>query len=189
MKKSLITIAAMTTLLVQFPAYAGVICSNENSAVQASTPTSQFVLRADGTAKDTATNLIWMRCSLGQTWSGSTCTGTRTFYTWQAALQVTQDINSGVSNADNDSAAGFAGHTDWRLPNKNELESIVEQRCSAPSINAAIFPSTPSIYFWSSSPYIGTTYQAWYVRFDSGLVNGIDKSYSNFGVRLVRAGQ
>lgn len=188
MKKHLITIAAITTLLAQLPAYAAVTCGNENTAVQASTPTAQFTLHANGTATETAKGLMWMRCSLGQTWDGSTCTGTTTTYTWQQALQVAQDINSGASNADNDNAAGFAGYTDWRLPNKNELESIVEQRCWSPAINAAIFPGTPSNWFWSSSPDANTTIRAWNVNFDIGTVSRNTKNNNN-QVRLVRAGQ
>ena len=186
--KNIPIIAAIALLLVNVTAHSVVTCDSENAAVQASTPTAQFTLHADGTTTDTATGLMWMRCSLGQTWDGSTCTGTTTTYTWQQALQVAQDINSGASNADNDNAAGFAGHTDWRLPNKNELESIIEQRCWSPAINAAIFPGTPSNWFWSSSPYANATLNAWYVGFSNGGDRWSSKSSSN-GVRLVRAGQ
>ena len=78
---------------------------------------------------DTRTGLIWMRCSLGQMWDGAACSGTANTYTWQAALQAAFEINSGASNDDGDGLAGFANETDWRLPNRNELESIVERRC------------------------------------------------------------
>ena len=183
-------IAAIALLLAHLPAHAVVTCSNENTNVPASTPTAQFTLHADGTATDTATGLMWMRCSLGQTWDGSTCTGTATGYTWQAALQVTQEINSGTSNADNDNAAGFAGHTDWRLPNKNELASIVERRCWSPAINAAVFQNTPSSWFWSSSPNANNTGGAWDVGFNDGSVYwGGKGSGDRVRVRLVRAGQ
>jgi hypothetical protein len=29
----------------------------------------------DGTVTDPTTGLTWMRCSMGQTWNGTTCTG------------------------------------------------------------------------------------------------------------------
>ena len=188
--KNIPIIAAIALLLAHLPAHAVVTCSYENTNVPASTPTAQFTLHDDGTATDTATGLMWMRCSLGQTWDGSTCSGTTTTYTWQQALEVTQDINSGTSNADNDNATGFAGHTDWRLPNKNELESIVEQRCWSPAINVGVFPNTPSSWswFWSSSPYADFTNSASGVHFFSGVVGWGYKGDGGL-VRLVRAGQ
>lgn len=36
----------------------------------------------DGTVTDPTTGLTWMRCSMGQTWDGTTCTGTASTYTW-----------------------------------------------------------------------------------------------------------
>ncbi|MFH7320140.1 DUF1566 domain-containing protein [Desulfurivibrio sp. D14AmB] len=160
-------------------ARAEVTCANQNSAVTATTPTADFSDNGDGTVTHTPTGLIWMRCSLGQSWDGSTCNGTATTYTWQQALDAAQTLNDG---------AGYAGHNDWRLPNKNELESIVERRCWSPTINAAIFPNTPSAWFWSSSPYAYGANDAWGVNFGSGGVGNYGKNVS-YRVRLVRAGQ
>ena len=165
---------------------AEVICDNENVNVRASTPTTDFEIHDDGTVTHRPTGLMWMRCSLGQTWDSTACDeaiNAKT-YNWQDALQVTQDINSGTSNADNDNAAGFAGHTDWRLPNKNELASIAEQRCWSPAINADVFPNTSGL-FWSASPYAGGSGSAWNVGFTYGAVGFGGKSGSS-RVRLVR---
>ncbi len=103
---------------------------------------TNLAFNGDGTVTDNTTGLMWMRCSLGQVWDGKTCGGKAATFTWADALKA---------------AAGheFAGYTDWRLPNKNELESIVEGRCFTPTINSSVFPATPSTYFWSSSPYAG----------------------------------
>lgn len=169
----------LSWLLVQFPAYAVVTCANENTAVPATTPTSHFVIRANGTASDLTTGLMWMRCSVGQTWTGSTCTGVASTHTWQDALQAAQSLNAD---------GGFAGHGDWRLPNKNELESIIERRCWSPAINAAVFPGTPSTWFWSSSSYAVDPSGAWNVDFDYGELDWFGK-VDSYGVRLVRAGQ
>ena len=85
--------------------------------------------------------------------------------------------------------ATFAGQTDWRLPNKNELESLVERRCYDPAINARFFPNTPSNWFWSSSPYAGYSDDAWGVNFNNGYVgNPYNKGHALY-VRLVRGGQ
>jgi hypothetical protein len=161
-----------------------VVCTdeNENTAVPASTPTSGFDLH-DDTVTHTATGLTWMRCSLGQDWDGDTgtCFGVADTYSWEEALNAVAALNEGE---------GFAGHTDWRLPNKNELASIVEARCWSPHINAAVFPDTQPGYWWSSSPYGGVTPsgQAWRVDFDGGFVNWASRSNS-YSVRPVRAGQ
>nr|WP_288985917.1 DUF1566 domain-containing protein [uncultured Pseudoalteromonas sp.] len=93
-------------------------------------------------------------------------------FTWQQAL---------TQNGTN-----YAGYSDWRLPNKNELNSIVEVRCYSPSINGAIFPNTPVSRFWSSSPFAGYSYRAWYVSFSYGHVGNGYKGL-DYLVRLVRA--
>ena len=114
------------------------------------------------------------QCAEGLSGLGCVTGGASTF-TWQQALQQATD-------------ATFAGHTDWHLPNKNELESLVERRCYEPAINASFFPNTPSNRFWSSSPGAYGPNGVWLVNFDDG---GVDDSneYSDFHVRLVRGGQ
>jgi len=46
-----------------------------------------------------------------------------------------------------------------------------------PTINQTAFPNTPAEWFWTSSPYAGSSGDAWYVFF----VNGIS-SYGDVGV-------
>ncbi|TWI71696.1 uncharacterized protein DUF1566 [Desulfobotulus alkaliphilus] len=155
---------------------AGTLCSgSENTAITSTTPTVDFDIHADGTVTHKPTGLVWMRCSLGQDWDGSTCTGSAITRNWQGALQAAQDSN-------------FAGHNDWRLPNIKELESIVEERCFSPVINAAVFPQTPSSRFWSSSPGANGSGGAWHLLFGYGGVN-LGSKASNYQVRLVRGGQ
>ena len=166
-------------LAATLPVRAEVTCTNQNPAIPATTPTADFSLHDDGTATHAPTGLMWMQCSLGQTWTGTTCTGTGNTYTWQNALEAAQTVNV---------SGGYAGHADWRLPNKNELASIVEERCWAPAINAAIFPGTlPDGWFWSSSPSAFLGGLAWGVNFNSGYVSAIYRS-NDHHVRLVRGG-
>ena len=139
------------------------------------TPDDRYTLHGDGTVTDTATGLVWQRCSLGQSWNGSTCTGNASLYTWQGALQ------QGEGNS-------FAGYSDWRLPNRKELRSIVTYDRYSPAINTTVFPNTPSTGYWSSSPDAGGSYDVWIVYFGNGA-DGNYARYSAHAVRLVRGGQ
>ncbi len=64
-----------------------------------------FTDNGDGTVTDSKTGLTWMRCAMGQTWSGTTCTGWDGMYTWDQARTLNTT---------------FAGHSDWRLPTIRE---------------------------------------------------------------------
>lgn len=174
MNKAINTIGYLSAVMLLLAAHSSAAtCRND---ITASTPDQDFTLHNDGTVTHNSTGLMWMRCSLGQTWDGSTCTDVASTFTWQNALGAAQSHN-------------FAGHSDWRLPNKNELASLVEQRCVSPAINSKIFPSTPpGGSFWSSSPNASNSNNAWYVGFGNGRVSGGNKDYG-LQVRLVRAGQ
>ena len=136
------------------------------------TPSSDFTPLENGAVvRHETTGLEWRRCTEGMTWTGSSCTGTANFYNWQQALQQ---------------AHGQAG---WRLPNINELSSIVEECRESPVINLQVFPNTPTSYFWSGSPYASHSLYAWDVSFDYGVANGDGLRSGDGRVRLVRGGQ
>ena len=79
----------------------------------------------------------------------------------------------------------LGGHTDWRLPNEYELQSIVDYGRYNPPIDTGVFPGTNTDWYWSSSTYAGNTYYAWYVTFDDGIVYGYSKTDTGY-VRCVR---
>ena len=83
----------------------------------------------------------------------------------------------------------LAGHDDWRLPNSNELTSIVDISLWAPAIDETYFPKTNSSLYWSSTTSVSLTSYAWYVSFDNGGVRDSSKSSSTRYVRCVRGGQ
>lgn len=165
----------LLTALLPAPAAAACAAANPNPALEETTPSANFTDNADGTVTDTKTGLTWKRCSEGQAWDGTGCTAAATPFSWDGALL-------GARNAD------FAGLTDWRLPNANELQAIVESCGYAPSINGTVFPATPALGFWSSTTAPANPAKGWTVDFSSGAFNAEPKS-STHHVRLVRGGQ
>ena len=87
-------------------------------------------------------------------------------------------------------AQGLCGASDWRMPDVNELLSIVNNATVNPAIDTNYFSNSPASNVWSSSPYADYSNYAWYVSFNYGGVNydDYDKPNGNH-VRLVRGGQ
>ena len=126
----------------------------------------------NGTVTDSATGLVWQKCSNGQ--NATSCSGSASNLTWSSAISYCEGLTLG-------------GRSDWRLPNINELGSIIDYtKSSAPTIDSTAFPNTQSSYYWSSSTYAqSTSYEyAWGVYFSSGGVYGLYKP-SSYYVRCV----
>lgn len=165
---SLLLLGALSPALM-----AASVCRSDTE-IPSSTPTENFTDNGDLTVYDHSTGLMWMKCPLGQ--FGATCLlGTASSSTWKGALEVA-------------ASTSFAGFDDWRLPDVKELHSIVEERCIRPAANTLIFPSTPSNYFWTSSPSAFRDNLAWSVNFEYGFT-GRDNSTRDLlmHVRLVRS--
>ncbi len=123
-----------------------------------------FVDNANGTISDTTTGLMWQKGETGA-------------MTWEQALAYCENLQ-------------LAGYNDWRLPNRNELQSIVDYARYNPAIDQTMFPGATSSYYWSSTTCAWNQGHAWGVYFFSGYgyVDFDDKSGSHY-VRAVRAGQ
>ena len=91
--------------------------------------------------------------------------------TWKEAIDACESLDIG-------------GYTDWRLPNLNELTTLVEDDKINPAIND-VFQNTHLDRYWSSTTYINTTDRAWSVYFDSGVQSYGTKNNSYY-VRCVR---
>ena len=136
-----------------------------------------LTVNGDGTVTDGATGLVWDRCAWGQT--GADCSGgSATPSTWAQALAAAQMANT----------SSHKDQADWRLPNKNELESLVTLDGAAPYIDTTAFPDTPASVFWSSTTYAPDPAVAWVVDFSDGDTDADGRSYTH-AVRLVRGGR
>ncbi|WP_455208494.1 Lcl C-terminal domain-containing protein [Kaarinaea lacus] len=132
-------------------------CNNNMPVV---TPTDRFEDQGNGIVLDRNTRLVWKKCAEGQVYnslSGS-CNGDARMFVSNEALAFEANINT----------TGFAGYTDWRVPNIKELSSIVEPSCVNPAINIVVFRNTPNGFFRSSTPSIGGFYC---VNFGNGMVS------------------
>ena len=110
---------------------------------------------------DKATNLMWQDDNDAKS----------TTKTWKEAIIYCENLT-------------LAGYSDWRLPNINELKSIVDYTKSNPAISSE-FSNVVSYYYWSSSNIKGHNDGAWNVHFDNGYDYGLRKSNSYY-VRCVR---
>ena len=138
----------------------------------------------DGTIRDKRTALTWEKLSD----DGSIHDKDNT-YTWANAFVKIADLN----------AAAFAGFTDWRLPNVNELETIRQIEVLDPAVTAAFNTGcadgctvltcscTRSTFYWTSSSYAGSGNLAWVVTFYDGYAYRDTKGGVNW-VRAVRGG-
>ncbi len=147
--------------------------------------------------RDNVTGLIWEI----KTTDGGLRDGNHT-YSWYNPDSNTNGSSAGTPNggictgSDCDTHAfvqavnsqGLCGANDWRMPTRLELMGIVNNGQVDPAITTSYFPNTPSVWFWSSSPYAGNSSNAWLVYFGNGDVLN-DSKGNSLQVRLVRAGQ
>ncbi len=123
--------------------------------------TNSFTNNGDSTITDSATGLQWMKIDSGDASLSSQVSGyTKTdgSLNWKEALDFCENLT-------------FASHTDWRLPNTKELESIVDYSKSPTTTNSAAidtdyFESTSITdeagnedwpYYWTSTTHAACT--------------------------------
>lgn len=153
-----------------------------NEYLVPTTPSSDFELvEAEANlVKHLPTNLVWQRCFLGQHWNPDLeiCEGKAVLYTPQDALEIAEELGGG-----------------WRLPNINELRTVVERCRSYPALNTNVFADAAQRSFFDKFSYgiLSSTP----VRSNDGSVQwrrvaldtGVDLTEAGRGiVRLVREG-
>ncbi len=159
------------------------ICWDSNGALIACAGTGQdgelqkgvarsYTDNGDGTITDNTTRLMWEKL----TDVSNTIHYYYAAYTWAGAFDKIAALN----------AANFAGHNDWRLPNINELQSLVDYG-RYPAIGPAFNDPSANSYtlysvnapgnvnqlppgYWSSTTHLGDPTYAWAVSFNYGAV-------------------
>ena len=122
---------------------------------------TRFIDNGDGTVTDGETGLVWQKDSAPER------------ITWLEAQEYVQQLNE----------TGFAGHNDWRLPNNQELTSLMlTQENSKRLFLDPIFGSQRC--FWSADTR--GHHVACYIDFYYGGVYRFEENYVNHSVRAVR---
>jgi len=120
-------------------------------------PSPRFADNADGTMTDRLTGLMWSQ-DADAPGPGVCNPGARR--TWQGALDHVKCLNG----------TRYLGKSDWRLPNRNELASLVnhgQSNCAA-WLNEQGFSNVRPGGYWSSSTYACTTWNAWGINMHDG---------------------
>ncbi len=151
------------------------------------TTSPRFMDNGDGTVTDKLTGLIWLK--------KANCIGTDnpSFDTdgtsgdgkvyWQTALNFVTNLNVTPANCG-------VSQTDWRLPNRNELLSLVDLGRFSPALPLGHpFLNVQSDGYWSATTYAINTSSAWYVYLNGGDVGTSDKTVVTDYVWPVRGGQ
>jgi hypothetical protein len=128
-----------------------------------------YIDNGNGTITDNITGLVWQKCSMGQ--NVLDCSGTASATTWVNAISYCNNLE-------------LALQTDWRLPNINELKSLVDYNQVGSAINN-LFLNTIAWYYWSSTSSAYNASSAWVVDFRYHNTIYPYKTDSNY-VRCVR---
>ena len=146
-------------------------------AVPAFTSESRFSFTRK-TVEDKRTGLIWMRdADLGR-------------LDWVGASNLVESLN----------IKEYAGFNDWRLPTRDELDTLLSYAiranysggvdASSPYklFNKLGFNDTQNYWYWTSTPYYDNTTYVWVISMYDGTVRGENKD-STPNVWPVRGGK
>ena len=122
---------------------------------------------------DLERQIEWLRCSVGQRWDGSKCSGN--------IVNLSLDIVPEAIKLANEQLGGK-----WRLPSKKELTSIVCKECPSPKIDKEIFPNTDNAPYWTGDKSIYNSKFYVSVNFHTGFSFNRFSPIKELAVRLVR---
>ena len=116
----------------------------------------------DGTVSESQTGLLWQKCLNGQ--NATDCSGTASSVYWSDAVTACENLS-------------FAGRTNWRLPDVNELKNLIVDSQTGPYINLTYFPNLSNSDCWSSTSAITGPGSAWTADFSQGFARTRGKTF------------
>ena len=116
---------------------------------------SQYHDNGNGTITDQETGYTWFRCSAGQTWSDGKCKG-------RAIVRNFEDAQAWAAQAQ------VANLTNWRIPEIDEMSSIIEKDCRSPAVDVNVFPGIEPENYWSNEDNFWISSMAWSLFFFKG---------------------
>ena len=135
-------------------------------------PNPRFTDNLDGTITDNLTGLIWLKDG-----------GCITMRPWLGAIAAVDSLHDGLCGLSDGTVAGA-----WRLPNRNELLSLLYGGAGLPLDHPFTKPEDPQRYYWSSTTYPYGPTDAWIIRiFQDGYQDRSAKPDNNL-VIAVRGG-
>jgi hypothetical protein len=173
----------------------GPVAVPDDGTVQAGA-TLSYTDNGDGTITDNNTCLMWEKKSFDGGLHDA-----NNAYRWSGGEDV-ETIWDWLDEVNGEGGTGFAGYSDWRVPNVKELQSIVNYENFVPAVSSPAFNDdctatstctvltcscTAAAGYWSSSTPAGGSDFAWVVSFGGGSVFGSFKN-NGFPVRAVRGG-
>lgn len=146
----------------------------EESSYKTTLNSTEFVDMGNGSVFHNKTGLTWQRCHVGEKWKDSGCIGIPDIISWEDAKKTKDTL---------------ANKNDWRLPTKEELETLFFCTDNICTINTDIFSSNARTQVWSSSVDSKHFGNVWYVDFREGYPNSTFMEDHTLRVRLVRNGK
>ena len=122
---------------------------------------------------DLKNKIEWMTCPVGMVWKGNTCIGEAKKFELKFIPEIIKLANNQLEGS-------------WRLPTRNELESLICLECEKVKINLKIFPKTPPEPFWTKDKNFWQPKFNWIVNFLNGNTFGRYPGYKPNYIRLVR---
>jgi hypothetical protein len=129
-------------------------------------PASRFQVKAGAPyALDRVSGIIWTTNT--QTPGPDDCDDTGLNLDWQQALDHVACLNEEV----------YLGRSDWRLPNRNELQSLADYSKGAPALPGGHpFSDQLGKTYWSGTTNSLVPTDAWVVRMLDGNISSADKA-------------
>jgi len=127
-----------------------------------------------GLIEDTITGLTWYRCGAGQIWDDGQCKGNALLLPFYEAQDWAESVELG-------------GFDDWRVPEIEEMTSLVELNCKSPSINTLVFSGIEPEVYWSSESNFWMRSMAWSLFFYRGHYFNKQAKFDSFRFMLVRS--